>query len=164
MLSWFLLKALYACPGIFGAGSHGFAFRERWKIRHCLMTPPLGFHQFPVLVWEVLSVALYMHCGSHILPQVPCREAPPAYSGEAGISQIKTPLNLSLQNLYCGAAAPWERWSAEVAGDFISMIECQSCLALERGYLMQASAFISGFSITRERWSGLCLNLLCWKT
>lgn len=38
-----------------------------------------------------------MLCATHILLQVPCREAPPAYAGEADRHPIKTPLSLSLK-------------------------------------------------------------------
>lgn len=41
--------------------------------------------------------------------------------------------------------------AAEVAGGFLSVIECQICLALKRDCLMQASTFVNVFSITRER-------------
>lgn len=61
------------------------------------MAPPLGSHPFSVLLWELPSVDLPIHCEAHIFPQVPGREAPPACSGEADVSQIKTPLSLSLR-------------------------------------------------------------------
>lgn len=148
---------------------HSFGFREVGDHELRLMVPPSGFYRFTAWVWEALSVPLHTHCGAHILPQVPSRETALAYSSEADISQIKTPFNICLQNPDCDTTAslslwPWVKRRAEVAGGFLSVIECQICLALKRDCLMQASAFVNVFSITRERWSGLSLNLLCGKT
>lgn len=37
----------------------------------CLMAPLLGSHPLPGLLWELLSVALPIHCEAHILSHVP---------------------------------------------------------------------------------------------
>lgn len=93
------------CRCLWCRSRHGFGFREVEDHELRLMAPPSGFHRFTALIWEVLSVALHIHCGAHILPQIPSRETPLAYSGEADISQIKTPLNISLQNPNCDTTA-----------------------------------------------------------